>query len=316
MATGGSTMPILNKSDFSNIFISIPKEIDEQKRIAKVLSALDDKIENNRKINATLEAMAQALFKSWFVDFDPVRELIAFDNRTSKYKNKADLAKALYMDEATLDLFPSTFDENGLPLGWEVKTMQSLGQIKTGKTPSTQRSEYYGNDVPFLTIPDMHNNLYVTNTSKNLSFEGSNSQAKNLIPKGSIAFSCIATPGLVVLLHKPMHTNQQINSLIPENKDISNFLYFSLSHLGANIKNREAGSVFYNMNKTQFSKLEIIYPKDKLQINFSKKIDIMFNQILNNKQENQTLIQLRDTLLPQLLSGKLRIADVENFIKD
>ena len=125
-----------------------------QKKIAAVLSALDDKIELNNKINQKLEQQAQAIFKSWFVDFEPFGGKMPDDWKIGKLKESAD-------------------------------------RIVCGKTPSTKKVDYYGNDVPFITIPDMHNNVYITKTERSLSVKGANSQANKTIPCNSICVSCI-----------------------------------------------------------------------------------------------------------------------------
>ena len=179
--------------------ISIPP-LPEQRAIAHILGTLDDKIELNRRMNETLEAMARALFKSWFVDFDPVRAKMT-GRDTGLPQNLA-------------DLFPDRLVDSELGKireGWEVKALEEFGDVITGKTPSTRIPEFYGDDVPFLKIPDMHGQMYVVETSTMLSSVGASSQALKTLPSGSISVSCIATPGLVVLNHRNIQTNQQIN---------------------------------------------------------------------------------------------------------
>jgi type I restriction enzyme S subunit len=134
--------------------VAVPP-LREQCAIAHILGTLDDKIELNRRMNETLEAMARALFKSWFVDFDPVR------------------AKAEGRDpglpKPLADLFPDSFEDSELgdiPKRWTVWRVADIGSVICGKTPSTQVSKYYGDDVPFITIPDMHGKIFATATQK------------------------------------------------------------------------------------------------------------------------------------------------------
>ncbi|HHF1998608.1 TPA: restriction endonuclease subunit S, partial [Haemophilus influenzae] len=223
----------------------------KQKEIADSLYSFDQKIQLNTQINQTLEQIAQALFKSWFVDFDPVRakaqalsdgmsleqaelaamqaisgktaeELTALSQTQSdRYTELAETAKAFPCEMVEVDGVE-------VPRGWEMKALSDLGQIICGKTPSKSNKEFYGDDVPFIKIPDMHNQVFITQTTDNLSVVGANYQSKKYIPAKSICVSCIATVGLVSMTSKPSHTNQQINSIIPDDEQSCEFLYLSL----------------------------------------------------------------------------------------
>ena len=156
----------LRKSDIGLVEIPLPP-LPEQRTIARVLGALDDKIEMNRRMNETLEEMARALFKSWFVDFDPVRAKM--EGRWRRAESLPGLPGDLY------DLFPDRLVDSELgeiPEGWGVKSLGMFGEIITGKTPSTKRPEYYGEAVPFLRIPDMHGKMYALKTEVMLSPQG------------------------------------------------------------------------------------------------------------------------------------------------
>ncbi len=185
----GATMPSLNTQILSDVIVLYPS-LPEQRAIAHILGTLDDKIELNRRMNETLEEMARALFKSWFVDFDPVRAKME-GRDPGLPKHLADLFSNRLVDS---ELGP-------IPEGWEVKALSSFGEIVTGKTPSTKEAAYFGNDVPFLRIPDMHGNVYVLQTQMMLSNRGVSSQPQKTLPPDSVSVSCIATPGLVVLNH-------------------------------------------------------------------------------------------------------------------
>ncbi|WGV12399.1 restriction endonuclease subunit S [Psychrobacter maritimus] len=230
----GSVQKDLNHAAF--LTLSIPKpELSEQKAIASILDSLDDKIELNRQMNETLEAMAQALFKSWFVDFDPVIDnaLAAGNTIPDEFSERAEQRKGIEKkdDSDIQDLFPDEFEfteEMGwIPKGWGISEVKDFGQVVCGKTPSKKKAEYYGNDISFIKIPDMHDVAWATTTTDNLSFEGSNSQKNKLIPKGSICVSCIATVGKVLITSREAHTNQQINSVIPAEKNTLYYLYSS-----------------------------------------------------------------------------------------
>lgn len=283
--------------------INLPP-LDEQKRIAEILGSLDDKIELLQKQNKTLEDMAKALFKSWFVDFDVVRA-------KQKGLPKADIMREYHLTEELYDLFPSSFADSPLgpiPSGWEVKTIQDLGEVVCGKTPSTSHKEYYGGSMPFITIPDMHNSIFANKTERYLTSQGEQAQPTKTLPPFSVCVSCIATPGLVTMTTTNSQTNQQINSVIPHNLEAKFYNYYVLRSVADQIRAQgSGGSVFVNLNKTAFSKIKVLWADQSLQKLFTKESESYFNKILNNLKQIQTLTELRDTLLPRLISGKIRV---------
>ena len=294
----GATMPSLNTKILSDVSIFYPPLL-EQRAIAHVLGTLDDKIELNRRMNETLEAMARALFKSWFVDFEPVRAKM--EGRDTGLPPEI---AALFPDRLT----PPELGE--VPDGWEVKPLGTFGEIKTGKTPSTKRPEYYGEDVPFLRIPDMHGKMYALKTEVMLSAQGAESQSNKTLPPGSVSVSCIATPGLVVLNHRDTQTNQQINSIIPHDQSLSRYLYWTCSHLSSDIATGGlGGSVFGNMNKSTFSALLAIHPESTVVRAFDTLVAPIHTAILANEEQAHILTAQRDALLPGLVSGEIRVEE-------
>ncbi len=303
---GGSAQAGANAKTMGEFECVLPP-LPTQKKIAHILSTLDDKIELNRKMNETLEAIAQALFKSWFVDFDPV-------HAKAEAKSEQELevaASTLGISKEILDLFPSEFEESEMgmiPLGWEVKPLKDFGQVITGKTPSTKKKENYGVKYPFITIPDMHNQTFIVNTARYLSEEGHCVQSNKLIPKNSLMVSCIATVGLVSISSEDSHTNQQINSIICSENNLY-FLYCMLSSITDKlIMYGGAGTATLNVNKNIFENIRVIKPVDILLDKFLELVKPMFEQILANAKEIQTLQKTRDTLLPKLLSGELDVS--------
>ena len=305
-------------------------EYSKQKEIADSLYSFDQKIQLNTQINQTLEQIAQALFKSWFVDFDPVRakvqalsdglsleqaelavmqtisgktpeELTALSQtQPERYAELAETAKAFPCEMVEVD-------GGEVPKGWELKALSDLGQIICGKTPSKSNKEFYGNDVPFIKIPDMHNQVFITQTTDNLSVAGANSQSKKYIPPKSICVSCIATVGLVSMTSKPSHTNQQINSIIPNDEQTSEFLYLSLKQpsMTKYLKDlASGGSATLNLNTSTFSKIEIMTPSKEIIDIFHNKVVYAFEKVLSNSIENKRLAEIRDLLLPNLLNGE------------
>lgn len=189
-----------------------------------------------------------------------------------------------------------------------LETVKSIStDVVTGKTPSTKKKEYYGGTLPFITIPDMHGQVYCVKTARYLTNSGEQSQPKKTLPKNSIAVSCIATPGLVSMLDRESQTNQQINSVIPKS-DQEYYLFLELlSKSPLIIELGSSGSTTYNLNKTQFEKIEILAPPIKRRIWINRLLKPLFLQINQRQKEIYLLSALRDTLMPKLLSG-------ENFI--
>ncbi|MCP1203790.1 restriction endonuclease subunit S [Acetobacter oryzoeni] len=302
VAGGGSVYGNVSKSKFGNIEIVIPN-FKQQHAIASILGSLDDKIDLNRRTNETLETMARTLFRDWFVDFGPTRAKMA--------------GEAPYLAPELWELFPDGLDEEGKPEGWLYKSISSLGEVVCGKTPSTKNSLFYGDDVPFITIPDMHNKVFTYNTRRYLSTLGANSQHKKTLPPLSICVSCIATPGLVTLTKIPSQTNQQINAIIPSEKRNAFFIYETMRALSQEIQSQgSGGSVFFNLNTGKFKEINILLPTQDILNFFHKNVCSTFEKILDNDEQSQTLTQLRDLLLPKLMSGEISIRDAEKMVED
>jgi type I restriction enzyme S subunit len=295
----GTLIPHFKKGDFDKLLLPVPDK-KTQETVGDTYFELSDKIELNRRMNATLEAMARALFQSWFVDFDPVRA-------------KLDGRHPAALDPATAALFPEHLEDSPLghiPKGWEVKTVGDIGDVICGKTPPTSVADYYGQDIPFITIPDMHGNVFGAATARKLSHAGANSQANKTLPPGSLCVSCIATPGLVVITSEDSQTNQQINSVVPHQKEETYFWYWVMNGLGAEIASSgSGGSVLVNLSKGRFETLQVVKPPHALIRAYHTTVRPLFEAILANTHQSRTLATLRDTLLPKLLSGELSVAE-------
>ncbi len=288
----GSVQKDLTHKAFKIVKVAYPS-LKEQKAIADILSSLDDKIELNKQMNETLEEMAQALFKRWFVDFE-------FPNEEGQpYKSSGG-----EMVESELGMIPK---------GWEVAQITEFGEVITGKTPSTKVKENYGDKYPFITIPDMHNNVFILNTERYLSQIGNNTQPKKLIPKNSLVVSCIATVGLVSINSEDSHTNQQINSLILDDERNLYYLYFVLRSQSEYLNLLgSSGTTTKNVNKSVFEKVKIINPEKQSGSEYFVICKPIFKQIFENMKQNNYLKMLRDTLLPKLMSGEIRVNDLKS----
>lgn len=270
----GTTFKEVSGNTLKNIVVSVPRDKKVQEQISSILGAIDDKIEANEKINNNLEQQAQAIFKSWFIDFDP------FDGIR--------------------------------PSDWIIGTIDNLGsEIICGKTPSTKKKEYYGSDMPFITIPDMHGCVYNVVTEKYLSIAGIASQSKKTLPPNSVCVSCIGTAGLVTLVSEKSQSNQQINAITPK-EGISPYYVYLLMKTLSKIINKlgQSGSTIVNLNKKQFSKIQVIIPSRSILCNFDILCNPLFEMILSNQRENIRLVNLRDILLTKLMKGELDVSNI------
>ena len=205
-------------------------------------------------------------------------------------------------------LFRHYFIDNPEAENWEGGTIADLGEVITGKTPSKARAEYYGNDVMFLKVPDMHGNLVIIKTEDELSRLGADSQPKKYIPQWSTCVSCIATVGIVSLAGEWLQTNQQINSIIPKSKEYAFYNYYLMRSKSEIIKTMASGgSATPNLNKGHFENIKIKLPPVELLQIFQDESEELVRMVHVNTKQIQTLTTLRDTLLPWLISGRLKV---------
>lgn len=327
----GTTIKNVSLKTMREFEFKLP-EIQEQKRIAHILSCLDSKITLNRQLNQTLEQMAQALFKSWFVDFDPVIDnalaagnLIPDDLQDRAERRQLQLAKADHkpLPENIRKLFPSEFELTEslgwVPKGWAEGELQNFGKVVTGKTPpSSIENAYSLSGSPFITPTDISEFAYVIGTGRYLSVDGIKAVAKNKIDAGSICVSCIGSQmGKTVLTPIDAYTNQQINSVVLSNKEHRAYLFLNLRNRRDEIfALGSSGSTMPILNKSSFERLPILRPSDDVLNEFSLRSSDWLLSILKRSAENLQLANLRDTLLPKLISGELRIPEAQGLVEE
>lgn len=268
-------------------------DFEEQKKIANILSAIDDKISLNNQINQELEAMAKTLYDYWFVQFDFP------DQNGNPYKSSG--GKMVYHPELKREI----------PEGWGVEDLKDFeSKIITGKTPSRANSDNFGGEIPFITIGDIRGNTFIYRTSESLTDLGANVQQNKYLPEGSLCVSCIATVGEIGFTTEWSHTNQQINSIVFEDETNRYYLYFALKNYFENANaSAKTGNTFANMNKEDFSGIRIILPSKEIKNNFHEISEPYFAQIKCLQRQNQELIQFRDWLLPMLMNGQVKVED-------
>lgn len=283
----GGTRGNINAKTYGEMPIMLPSR-KKQDRIVDILKSFDDKIELNNRINANLEEQAQALFRRWFVDFEfPNEQGLPYKSNGGRFID-SELGK--------------------IPEGWNLNPLNYFGRIVCGKTPSKSIEDYFGGNIPFIKIPDMHNNIFVINSEDSLSSRGEKSQSNKTIPPYSILVSCIATVGLVCMNTKKSQFNQQINAIIPFNESFRYYIYLRLKTMYNKLQLlASGGSATLNLNTSQFSAIKIENPNKKLIIDFHKITTPFFKEIELRQNENIYLAQLRDSLLPKLMNNEIKI---------
>ncbi|MEI6765961.1 MAG: restriction endonuclease subunit S [Bacteroidota bacterium] len=236
-------------------------------------------------------------------------EQCAISSIPSSLDDKIDL---LHRQNKTLEqlaetLFRQWFVEEAEE-SWKIVKLSALGKIICGKTPSKKISEYFDGEIPFIKIPDMHDNVFVFSTVDSLTQSGAYSQYNKNLPPKSICVSCIATVGLVVMNAKTAQTNQQINSIIPVKEFYTYFLFLKMSRMKDELlAMASGGTATDNLNTGDFSNIDINLPPENMLIEFNERVNSIFEKIFTNQLQIRSLTQLRDTLLPKLMSGEVRV---------
>lgn len=303
-ATG---VPKTNLTYLRGFPISLPP-LAEQRAIARILGALDDKIELNRQTNQTLEAMASALFKSWFVDFDPVRAL-------------EEGRQPAYMDEATARLFPHEFEDSVLgeiPKGWRVAKVDELClSIENGGTPKRQEGSYWDNgSIPWFKTGELTDGALIDSEEKITELGLSKSSCKVWNPT-TILIALYASPtvGRLGILEVEAAANQACSALVVRPEYGYLFLFYSLMHARPRLQQIAVGAAQQNINQKVLREHKIIAPPPEIALAFHSKACSLYNLEVSKVKESQTLANIRDTLLPKLMSGEIRVKEAEKQIE-
>lgn len=281
---GGSAVPTLNRNHIHPMIVRFCKSLPTQRKIASILSSLDDKIEVNRRINEQLEELAQALFKSWFVDFEP------------------------FKDEEFVD------SELGMiPKGWKVGELQDIGEVVGGATPSKANQDYYTEKgISWITPKDLsiNKNKFIDKGETDITELGYSKCSAKLMPKGSVLFSSRAPIGYIAIAKNELCTNQGFKSVVPKIAGTA-FIYFYLRNNVSNIESMASGSTFKEASGSLMKSLKVIVPPVELLHIFEDKVSALFDKQESLEQEITHLTHLRDTLLPKLMSGEIDVNEVQ-----
>jgi type I restriction enzyme S subunit len=269
-----TAVPIINKTQFSNYKIKIPS-LPTQQKIAAILSSLDDKIELNNKTNTNLEQQAGALFKNWFVDFEP------FGGK--------------------------------MPEGWKVGKLSEIGTIVGGSTPSKAKKDYYTNNgIAWITPKDLSNDKskFISHGETDITELGFENSSAIKMPKGTVLYSSRAPIGYIAIAKNEVTTNQGFKSVIP-NPNVGNaYIYYFLKSNFELIDNMASGSTFKEISGTAMKNIPVVIPDNKNLLAFQSYCNSLFDEQEKLEEENRTLSALRNTLLPKLMSGEIEVDTV------
>ena len=293
----------LRKADIGLVEIPLPP-LPEQRAIAHILGTLDDKIELNRRMNETLEAMARALFKSWFVDFEPVRAKM--EGCWRRGESLPGLPAEHY------DLFPDRLVDSELgetPEGWAVGVLNDAIELLSGGTPKTSIPGYWGGDIPWYTAKDAPNgsDVFALETERTITQSGVENSATRILAAGTTVITARGTVGRLACLGVPMAMNQTCYGIRGAHGYPDFFTYWNLRTAVDELQTRTHGTIFDTITRQTFALVEKALAPVKLTLAFEAIVEPIMAHILNNLKESRSLAARRDELLPRLVSGEVGV---------
>jgi type I restriction enzyme S subunit len=285
----GTSNPSLQRDVFCDQLIPLPP-LPIQHRIANILGALDDKIELNRRMNETLEEMAQALYRHWFVDFGP------FQDRELK----------------------DTEEMGPIPKGWEIKPFLDTCEIETGGTPKTSVDEYWGGDILWASAKDVSQSTdaVLLDPERTVTPAGIENSPADVLPAGTTALVARgATTGRHAILGRDMALNQSCYGLIGKDGYSWGWTYLTVDSLVKRLRKHAYGSAFDSVTISTFENLDIVGAPPEVISAFKEKVMPLFKKMMANVKENQTLAEIRDYLLPKLISGEIKVEAAQEVVE-
>ena len=273
--SGQAAQPGLSVTKVSKLRVEMPP-LPVQRRIASILSAYDNLIENNTRRIRLLEQMAENIYKEWFVRFRfPGHENAEF--------------------------------ENGLPKGWTKVASSTVIDVMSGGTPKTDRDEFYNGKIPFFTPKDANDSIFVYNTLTYITEEGLAHCNSQYYPVDTLMVTARGTVGKLSLLAVPMAMNQSCFALKFKDNQNPYYLYYAMKNEVARLKKMANGGVFDTIIIKTFDHISLVIPTDDMFRAFNRTITPIFGQIQHLERQNHLLARQRDLLLPRLMSGKLEV---------
>ena len=270
----GTGQPLLTQEILNRIDILLPPLATQQK-IAQILSSLDDKIELNNKINNNLEQQAQAIFKSWFVDFEPFGGV--------------------------------------MPEGWRIGKLSDIGTIIGGSTPSKAKTEYYTNNgIAWITPKDLSNDKskFISHGEIDITELGFENSSAIKMPTGTVLYSSRAPIGYIAIAKNEVTTNQGFKSVIPNVNVGNGYIYYFLKSNYELIDSLASGSTFKEISGSAMKNVPVLVPDEQTLLDFQSFCFGIFDKQEKLEEENRNLASLRDTLLPKLMSGEIDVESV------
>ncbi|EPO9259960.1 restriction endonuclease subunit S [Escherichia coli] len=327
----GSGVPTLNRNHLSGVLVA-DTSYSYEKEVSNVIGILDDKINLNKKINQTLEQMSQTLFKSWFVDFDPVIDNAldagnpipeALQSRAElrqKVRNSADFKP---LPAEIRSLFPSEFEETELgwvPKGWKIDNIGGLSDKNfSGGTPNTSTEEYWNGALNWFSSGETRNALIIE-TEKKITATGVKNSSTRLSVAGDILIASAGqghTRGQTSLNTIDTYINQSVVCIRPIKPSYSTWLYFNLSSRYTEMRAiSDSHSIRGSLTTKLISSMKVASPTDELISLFDINCSVFISKIKNNLELSRELKKLRDTLLPKLISGELSLEDLPDLTTD
>ena len=279
----GAAQQNLNAQQIKDLLIPLPS-LETQRVISDILTALDDKIELNNRINHNLEEQAQALYKSWFVDFEPFKD--------GKFV------------ESELGMIPE---------GWSTSTIQALSdRIASGGTPKSTNISFYDGPVKWFTTKELKDG-FLFDSEKHISKNAVESSATKIFPMGTVLMAIYASPtvGRLGILTSESSFNQASVAILPKHNIGSEYIFLHLLSERDRLNNLASGAAQQNLNVGIVKNYPVLYPTPDVLISFNSITKQLFSKIRNNSSENCCLIEMRDSLLSKLMSGELKINEID-----
>ncbi|KQZ63423.1 hypothetical protein ASD54_03480 [Rhizobium sp. Root149] len=320
----GSTMPSLNQNTIARIPLNLPS-LSEQHAISSHLSSLDDKIELNRRMNETLEAMAQAVFRDWFVDFGPTRRKL--EGATDPLTIMGGLVQDTERAQALADLFPAALGDDGLPEGWRETSLGAVakatgGIVQTGPFGSQlHQSDYLSAGLPVVMPANLTYSGFRHGDFSYVSLETTERLSKHRLKTGDIVYGRRGDIGRKALIGKYnegwLCGTGCLKISFPAKPIPAEYLFYSLDHQNTLdwIRARAIGATMPNLNTSTLAEMPLLYPSDALLAVFEQMVKPMLTLREENDQQNGTLAATRDLLLPKLMSGEIRLPEAEDLME-
>ena len=298
----GTTVLGVKQSELRKVVLPLPPMV-EQRAIAHILGTLDDKIELNRRMNETLEEMARALFKSWFVDFEPVRAKM--EGRWRRGESLPGLPAEHY------DLFSDRLVDSELgeiPKGWRVRKLGEVVEVVGGTTPSTKVIDYWQGgihcwatpkDLSYLSTP------VLLDTERKITDAGLDKIGSGLLPSGTVLLSSRAPIGYLAVSEEPVAINQGFIGIITREEVSNLFILYWCEAFHEEIVSHANGSTFLEISKGNFRQLMAVMPDSAAMTTFDRGVRPLYERIVSNERESRSLAAQRDALLPRLISGEI-----------